>query len=114
LAIAGCCQSFTKAAGAGELLNAQNLKAAYEKAIGHSTSNSTIHNLLVRHGWRKLMPRPFHPKRDIAAQNVFKKTGFPNAARRVRRLATRCSCSLHVMFAEEARFQIHGRSLFRT
>jgi hypothetical protein len=39
-------------------LNIHDLKAAYEKAIGHSTSNSTIYNLLVRHNWRKLMPRP--------------------------------------------------------
>ena len=68
---------FAKAAGAGELLNIHDLKAAYEKAIGHETSNSTVYNLLTRHGWRKLMPRPFHPKRDIAAQNAFKKTIFP-------------------------------------
>ena len=61
---------FTKAAGAGEMLNIQDLKVAYEKAIGHETSNSTVYNLLARHGWRKLMPRPFHPKRDIAAQNA--------------------------------------------
>jgi len=68
---------FAKAAGAGEMLNIHDLKAAYEKAIGHETSNSTVYNLLTRHGWRKLMPRPFHPKRDIAAQNAFKKTIFP-------------------------------------
>src|SRR6266498_1978240 len=68
---------FAKAAGAGEMLNIHDLKAAYEKAIGHETSNSTVYNLLARHGWRKLMPRPFHPKRDIAAQNAFKKTAFP-------------------------------------
>src|SRR4051794_23275562 len=49
---------YTKAAGAGELLNIHDLKAAYEKAIGHSTSNSTIYNLLVRHNWRKLSKRP--------------------------------------------------------
>ena len=49
---------------------------ANEKAIGHATSNSTVYNLLARHGWRKLMPRPFHPKRDIAAQNAFKKAIF--------------------------------------
>jgi transposase len=67
---------FAKAAGAGELLNIHDLKAAYEKAIGHSTSNSTVYNLLDRHGWRKLMPRPFHPKRNRAAQNTFKKKGF--------------------------------------
>ena len=67
---------FAKAAGAGEMLNIHDLKAAYEQAIGHPTSNSTIYNLLARHGWRKLMPRPFHPKRDIAAQEAFKKTAF--------------------------------------
>ena len=67
---------FAKPAGAGEMLTIQDLKAAYEKAIGHETSNSTVYNLLARHGWRKLMPRPFHPKRDIAAQNTFKKAAF--------------------------------------
>src|SRR5262249_30577044 len=67
---------FAKAAGAGEMLNIHDLKAAYEKAIGHVTSDSTVYNLLHRHGWRKLMPRPFHPKRDLAAPNAFKKTAF--------------------------------------
>jgi transposase len=67
---------FGKAAGAGEMLNVHDLKVAYEEAIGHATSNSTVYNLLARHGWRKLMPRPFHPKRDLAAQNAFKKTAF--------------------------------------
>ena len=67
---------FAKAAGAGEMLNIHDLKAAYEKAIGHATSNGTVYNILARHGWRKLMPRPFHPKRDLAAQNAFKKAAF--------------------------------------
>ena len=67
---------FAKRAGAGEMLNIHDLKAGYEKAIGHSTSDSTVYNLLHRHGWRKLMPRPFHPKRDLAAQNAFKKAAF--------------------------------------
>src|SRR5262249_31490113 len=62
--------------GVVEMLNIHDLKAAYEKAIGHATSDSTVYNLLHRHGWRKLMPRPFHPKRDLAAQNTFKKTAF--------------------------------------
>jgi transposase len=67
---------FAKAAGAGELLNVQEIKLAYEKEIGHETSNSTIYALLERHGWRKLMPRPFHPERDPKAQEAFKKKGF--------------------------------------
>src|SRR6202140_5303818 len=73
----GLLARFAKAAGAGEMLNIHDLKTAYERAIGHATSNSTVYNLLTRHGWRKLMPRPFHPKRDIAAQNAFKKAIFP-------------------------------------
>ena len=44
---------FAKAAGAGEMLNIHDLKTAYEKAIGHSTSDSTVYNLLHRH-------RPIH------------------------------------------------------
>jgi transposase len=67
---------FAKAAGAGEMLNIHDLKSAYEKAIGHATSDSTVYNLLHRHGWRKLMPRPHHPKRDLAAQSAFKKSIF--------------------------------------
>jgi transposase len=69
-------KQFAKAAGAGELLNIHDLKAAYEKEIGHPTSNSTIYNLLARHDWRKLMPRPFHPDRNLKAQEHFKKNGF--------------------------------------
>jgi transposase len=68
---------FAKAAGAGELLNIHEIKAAYEKAIGHPTSNSTIYNVLARHEWRKLMPRPFHPDRNLEAQKAFKKKAFP-------------------------------------
>src|SRR5437660_7061415 len=67
---------FAKAAGAGEMLNIHDLKATYEHAIGHPTSNSTVYNLLDRHGWRKLMPRPYHPQRDLAAQQDFKKAAF--------------------------------------
>jgi transposase len=67
---------FAKAAGAGEMLNIHDLKLAYERAIGHKTSSSTVYDLLGRHGWRKLMPRPFHPRQDMAAQNDFKKTAF--------------------------------------
>src|SRR5262245_62620134 len=64
---------FAKTAGAGEMLNIHDLKGAYENAIGHATSDSTVYNLLHRHSWRKLTPRPFHRKRDLAAQNAFKK-----------------------------------------
>ena len=83
------------------MLNIHDLKAAYEKAIGHRTSDSTVYNLLHRHGWRKLMPRPFHPpKRDLAAQNAFKKTAFLMLCEvKARRTAARRRRHLRVMFA---------------
>src|SRR5450759_5988989 len=40
---------FAKAAGAGEMLNIHDIKTAYEKAIGHETSNSTVYNLSLIH-----------------------------------------------------------------
>ena len=58
------------------MLNVRALKIAYEEEIGHPTSESTIYNLLARHQWRKLMPRPFHPDRDLEAQEDSKKKGF--------------------------------------
>jgi transposase len=67
---------FAKAAGAGEMLNIHDLKAAYEKAIGYRTSNSTVYSLLAQHGWRTLTPRPFHLDQDVEAQNAFKKRVF--------------------------------------
>jgi hypothetical protein len=41
------------------MLNIHDLKAAYERAIGRPTSNSTVYNLLAGTAWRTLMPRPF-------------------------------------------------------
>src|SRR6266581_1995770 len=37
---------FANAAGAGEMLNIHDLKAAYEQAIGHATSDSTVLKML--------------------------------------------------------------------
>ena len=99
----GLAGALCKAAGAGEMLNIHDLKATYEQAIRHPTSNSTIYNLLARHGWRKLMPRPFHPLRDLAARNDLE-TGFPRAVRRARLAAARRGRRLRIMFADEARF----------
>jgi transposase len=67
-------QTFTHKAGAGELVCIQDIHRAYETKIGHATGSTTIYSLLDRHGWRKLMPRPHHPRRDINAQQRFKKT----------------------------------------
>jgi hypothetical protein len=49
------------------MLNIDDPKAAYEQAIGHQSSNSTVYNLLARHGWRKLTPRLFIPHATLGS-----------------------------------------------
>lgn len=58
----------------GELATTQEIWRAFEERVGHEVDDSTIYRLRARHGWRKLMPRPRHPKADPQAQEQFKKT----------------------------------------
>jgi transposase len=57
----------------GELATAGEIKRAFEARVGQEVAESTIYRLLDRHGWRKLMPRPKHPKASSEAQEQFKK-----------------------------------------
>jgi transposase len=61
-------------AEAGEITTTAEIWKAFESRVGHHVDDSTIYRLLNRHGWRKLMPRPRHPKADPHAQEQFKKT----------------------------------------
>lgn len=67
-------QPFLAKAEAGGILNAQEIKAAFEARVGRTVAKTTIYRLLDRLGWRKVAPRPRHPKADLAAQTAFKKT----------------------------------------
>ena len=58
----------------GEYTTVNDIQNAFEKKIGKTVAKSTVYNLLKRHGWRKLVPRPSHPKSDIEKQKTFKKT----------------------------------------
>ena len=66
-------QFFAKAKN-GEILVVNEIKAAYEEVIGHSVPKSTVYRMLARHGWRKIAPRPRHPKADPKKLEAFKKT----------------------------------------
>jgi len=65
---------FFDRAKTGGILVASEIKKAYENVLGRKVAESTIYRLLDRHDWRKIMPRPRHPKADPAAQAAFKKT----------------------------------------
>ena len=53
---------YKKAAEAGQVVTAQDIKKAFDKKIGRDTGRVYIYRLLKRHGWRKVMPRSKHPK----------------------------------------------------
>lgn len=65
---------FVERAQAGGMLTVAEIQQAYEQQTGRQVAPSTVYRLLDRHGWRKLAPRPRHPKADVAAQAAFKKT----------------------------------------
>jgi|SRR5580765_4404286 len=65
---------FVQRAQAGGMLNVSEIAQAYQERTGKQVARSTLYRLLDRHGWRKVVPRPRHPKADVAAQGAFKKT----------------------------------------
>lgn len=65
---------FFDKAKAGGILVASEIKLAYEAIVGREVAESTVYRILARHGWRKVAPRPSHPKADPVAQAAFKKT----------------------------------------
>ena len=57
----------------GQILIVADIHKAYEAVLGHTVPNSTIYRMLDRHNWRKVMPRPRHPKANPEEQEAYKK-----------------------------------------
>jgi transposase len=74
-------EPFLRQAEAGGLLHVHEVRQAYELQVGQTVAASTIYRLLERHGWRKVVPRPRHPKADPDAQRAYKKTAPPRSPR---------------------------------
>lgn len=66
-------QPFFARAEQGEIATAEQIQQAFEAEVKHPIHISTIYRLLDRHGWRKLVPRPRHPKANPQEQAAFKK-----------------------------------------
>lgn len=60
-------KQFEEKARAAGILVVSQIHAAYEREVGHEVPRSTIYRLLARQGWRKVAPRPRHPKNDPEA-----------------------------------------------
>jgi transposase len=65
-------QPFFERAAKGEIATAAQIKQEFEHKIGHKVNKTTIYRLLDRHQWRKLVPRPSHPKSKKEEQEQFR------------------------------------------
>jgi len=60
--------TFADKAEKGELVTAQDIKAAFDEKRGKDTGRGYIYMLLNRHNWRTVMPRGQHPKKASEAE----------------------------------------------
>jgi len=72
---------FATRAGEGSILVVREIQLAFEERLGRKVAESTVYRLLARHGWRKVVPRPFHPKRKAESAEDFKKGATPSGSR---------------------------------
>jgi len=66
-------QSFYLRAGKGEIVNAKKIHRDVCERLKKKVSLDYVYRLLHRHGWRKIGPRPIHPKTKTETQAAFKK-----------------------------------------
>jgi transposase len=69
-----CLQTCFEEAQAGHILIAKHVRKTLEKRIGHPIAVATVYRILHRNKWRKVEPRPQHPKADQEVMAAFKKT----------------------------------------
>ncbi|HGJ6698253.1 TPA: IS630 family transposase [Streptococcus pneumoniae] len=93
-----------KAAEAGEFVTIDALFQAYKKELGRSYTRDAFYQLLKRHGWRNITPRPEHPKKQtlkplsrLKIKSQFKKT-------RKRFKTSRRFHKVRLMYQDEAGF----------
>ncbi|MCP4932656.1 MAG: hypothetical protein GY927_00285 [bacterium] len=64
---------FIEDGDAGGILEVSRIHKAHCVCVGKQIALSTTYDVLHRHGWRKIQPRPSHPKADKEVQTAFKK-----------------------------------------
>jgi len=64
---------FRQKAENAEILEVSKIKEYYEEKIGKKVPKSTVYRMLKRHDWRKIEPRPSHPKSNPEAMENSKK-----------------------------------------
>jgi transposase len=63
---------FLDRAEKGKLTTVRDVHKAHCKRIGKDVDPTVTYRLLDRHGWRRIVPRPQHPKANLKAQEEFR------------------------------------------
>lgn len=59
---------FAQKAKEGSILVVNEIKEALEKRLGRLVHKTTVYRMLHRHDWRKISPRPVHPKQVLESR----------------------------------------------
>lgn len=65
---------FDEKASKGGVIEVSKIHKAYEERANKKVAKSTVYRMLDRHNWRKITPRPSHPKSSVEKMEQFKKT----------------------------------------
>jgi transposase len=60
-------------AAKGLIKTAADIRKIVERKVGKPVSDDFLWDMFNRNGWKKKIPRPHHPKKNLAAQTEFKK-----------------------------------------
>jgi transposase len=66
-------EEFRQKAENAEILEVSKIKKYYEEKVGKKVPKSTVYRMLDRQDWRKVVPRPSHPKSNPENMEKFKK-----------------------------------------
>jgi transposase len=66
-------EKHTSEALQGRIVEAGVFKRDYEALVGRPVAATTVYRFLRRAGWRKIVPRPSHPRKAPQAEAIFKK-----------------------------------------
>jgi transposase len=75
-------ETFAIDAAKGKIVTVTEMHVAYQEKVGKKTSRRAFYTLLSRHGWRKVMPRPQHPKKTSVEKIDASKKLTPKSKKR--------------------------------
>lgn len=88
----------------GKITTKAEVKLAWEQQLGHQVHKSTVYRLLQRHQWRKIKPRPRHPKTDPEERAEFLASFAQQVQQICQQRAPSDNRPVLVMASDEGRF----------